>query len=190
MELGIEQVDWFKTDSQGTDLRLFKSLGDNMLRKSLIAEFEPGIMDAYIGEDKLCTLMGFFDGQPFWMSNIEIKGTQRFSPALLKKHFSNLQKRYVASCLRKSPCWAEVTYLNSFEDNTFSSRDFLLGWVFATLETQHGFAFELAKQAFEKFGDSFFEQLQSQSLKQMKLTCGKLTVLAAKKIGGILLRGR
>ena len=83
-----------------------------------------------------------------------------------------------------------MTYLNSFEDNTFSSRDFLLGWVFATLETQHGFAFELAKQAFEKFGDSFFEQLQSQSLKQMKLTCGKLTVLAAKKIGGILLRGR
>jgi len=181
-ELGIKQVDWFKTDSQGTDLRLFKSLGGRMLRKSLIAEFEPGIIDAYIGEDKLCSLMGFFDGQPFWMSNIEIKGTQRFLPNLLKKHFSDLQQRFVDSCLRKSPCWAEVTYLNSFEDNTFSSREFLLGWVFATIETQHGFAFELAKRAFEKFGDPFFEKLQNMSLKQMEMTAGKLTVLAVKKV--------
>jgi FkbM family methyltransferase len=41
-ELNLSKVDWFKTDSQGTDLRLFKSLGEDLIKKVLVAEFEPG----------------------------------------------------------------------------------------------------------------------------------------------------
>lgn len=40
-ELNIKQVDWFKTDSQGLDLRLFKNLNKDISEKIIVAEFEP-----------------------------------------------------------------------------------------------------------------------------------------------------
>lgn len=59
--INIDYIDWFKTDTQGTDLRIFASLGDELINKILVAEFEPGIIDAYKGEDKLYKIMEFFD---------------------------------------------------------------------------------------------------------------------------------
>src|SRR5215213_6321466 len=56
-QTGINYIDWFKTDTQGTDLRLFTSLPENLSRHILAVEFEPGIIDAYHGEDKLHTVM-------------------------------------------------------------------------------------------------------------------------------------
>src|SRR5512132_3192868 len=71
-KLGLERVDWFKCDSQGTDLRLFRSLGDNLVSQVLVAELEPGIMDAYEGEDKLADVMRFMASKSFWMSQLSI----------------------------------------------------------------------------------------------------------------------
>jgi len=59
-EMKIERIDWFKTDSQGTDLRLFASLPGELLAKILVAEFEPGILDAYQGEDKLWQVLAYW----------------------------------------------------------------------------------------------------------------------------------
>ena len=42
-ELSIPRIDWFKSDSQGIDLRLFKSLDSEVQEKILVAEFEPGM---------------------------------------------------------------------------------------------------------------------------------------------------
>ena len=64
-ELKIEKVDWFKTDSQGTDLRLFIDLEEEIRNKVLIAEFEPGMMDAYKGEDKFYKILESLDSQVF-----------------------------------------------------------------------------------------------------------------------------
>ena len=83
-EAKIDYIDWFKTDSQGTDLRLFTSLPEQIRKKVLAAEFEPGILDSYHGEDKLFRLMEFMSGNIFWMSKIDVKGTQRISPELLQ----------------------------------------------------------------------------------------------------------
>jgi hypothetical protein len=167
-ELNLTYIDWFKTDSQGTDLRLFKSIGEDILQKVLIAEFEPGIIDAYIGEDKLWKLMSFMDEQSFWMSDIRMYGTQRFSLALLKKHFTDIQLKQMCAYLKKSPCWAEVTYTNSFKSNGFSVREYLLGWVFVTLENQHGFALEIAMHGLENFDESLFEKLKEESIRNIK----------------------
>ena len=59
-EQKVERVDWFKTDSQGTDLRLFRSLGEERLVRVLAAQFEPGILAAYEHEDTVLidTMMG------------------------------------------------------------------------------------------------------------------------------------
>src|SRR6266536_422250 len=71
-ELGLDRVDWFKCDTQGTDLRLLQSLGDELLSRVLVAELEPGIIDAYEGEDKLADVMRFMASQTFWMSQLAI----------------------------------------------------------------------------------------------------------------------
>jgi len=181
-ELNIQQIDWFKTDSQGTDLRLFRSLGDDIIGKILIAEFEPGIMDAYEGEDKLYDVMRFLNQHPFWMSDMKVKGTQRIKRSALESYFSSMQKMFLDTHLRKSPCWAEITYLNSFTDNNLSLRDFLLGWVFATAEKQYGFAFELAEKGFDKFSDEIFMELKRQSLRKIKINNASTITLSAKKV--------
>src|SRR5450759_4752197 len=49
--LGLSAVDWFKTDTQGTDLRLFNSLRPGIRDRVLAVDIEPGLIDAYIGED-------------------------------------------------------------------------------------------------------------------------------------------
>lgn len=167
-ELNIKKIDWFKTDSQGTDLRLFKSLGQDIVDKVLIAEFEPGIIDAYEGEDKLASLMLYMDKQPFWMSEINILGSKRINSKIYDK--LNKQERKTMSFLKTSPGWGEVLYLNSFEkDSLLDKRDYLLGWVFAYNEGQYGFALEIALKGLEKFNDDIFAQMKECSLKKLEL---------------------
>lgn len=159
---GVAKVDWFKTDSQGTDLRLFNSLGNDLIRQTLVAEFEPGIVDAYRGEDKLHDLMRFMDSQPFWMNDMHIKGTQRISQEALRRCFQDHtgQLREGMS-LKTSPCWSEVSYFNSFgpEADWLNQRDYLLGWIFALIEGQYGFGLDIALQGGKRFGTAVFEQL-------------------------------
>ena len=50
--LQLGRVDWFKKDSQGTDLGLFESLPDAIKNRVLCVEVEPDILDAYTGEEK------------------------------------------------------------------------------------------------------------------------------------------
>ncbi len=61
----MDYIDGYKTDSQGTDLRIFNSLPKEIINKILLAEFEPGIIDAYQGEDKLHHLLAHMEKEPF-----------------------------------------------------------------------------------------------------------------------------
>lgn len=168
-ELKIPKVDWFKTDSQGTDLRLFKSLGEDVVSRVLAAEFEPGILDSYEGEDKLYSVIQYMDNRNFWMSDIKIGGFQRITRDVMKSYFSEFEESLLKRLFKMAPGCAEVTYLNSFkEDGLFDKRDFLLGWVFATIENQHGFAIELAQKGLINYQDSFFEELLKESVNRLR----------------------
>lgn len=170
-DLAINNVDWFKTDSQGIDLRLFKNLPAEIRSKVIIAEFEPGISNAYKGEDKLHHLLAYMDEiNLFWSTEMLIKGSQKISTSALGKLFRNKKVRKLAMfSQKKSAGWAEVTYLNSFNKDHFTKRDYLLGWVFSTIEKQHGFAFMLAQKGQQLFNDSFFKELEKHSEYKMKL---------------------
>lgn len=160
--IGVDKVDWFKTDSQGTDLRLFASLGDAMIKRALIAEFEPGIVDGYKGEDKLYTLMGYMDKQPFWMNDIKICGTQRISQSALYQQFPGYSGAPIHGLpFRTTPCWSEVSYFNRFGTDAayLSIRDYLLGWVFALVEGQYGFALDIALEGKTRFNEAVFDLL-------------------------------
>jgi hypothetical protein len=159
---GVQRIDWFKCDSQGTDLRLFRSLPQQVQSSVLAADFEPGIIDAYRGEDKLHQLMAYMDTLPFWVSDMKIKGSQRIDRPTADR-LNWLQRRSPKSFFRTSPGWCEITYLHRCESNELDERDLLLAWVFATLEAQHGFAVTVARRGLERTGSALFEELLARS---------------------------
>jgi hypothetical protein len=167
--INISYVDWFKTDSQGTDLRIFKSLGSEIIRNVLIAEFEPGMMDAYIGEDKLYMLMEYMDKLPFWITNIHIGGTQRLKRDIANNNLNKIQKRFLFLLQKTAPYWIEISYFNSFRDiNTFDKRGILLGCAFALAKKQYGFAYEIAEKGESLFKDSLFSDIKTHAFKKIK----------------------
>jgi FkbM family methyltransferase len=169
-ELGIQHVDWIKIDSQGTDLRLFESLPRNLADKILVAEFEPGIIDSYRGEDKLHRVMSALEDRPFWMSDLRIHGSKRLNikrvtPALPRRDFERFTRG-----LPVSPGWGEVTYMNTMEGNrTWTKRDYFLAWVFACVQDQFGFALELALDGNRRFVDPLFADMEVYTLERAKM---------------------
>lgn len=182
-EIGIRKIDWFKTDSQGTDLRLFASLGEERMGRVLAAEFEPGIIDAYRGEDKLWSLMAFMEKRPFWMTSLDVKGSQRISRQTVARYCTPMQRRFMHVLLKKAPGWGEVAYLNTFADDAahLDKRDFLLGWVFAVVEGQYGFAAEMAVRGYRRFGDPLFPRLEETALAKIGKGYVRIPVQLAKK---------
>ena len=178
-ERGLKRIDWFKTDSQGTDLRLFQSLGEETIRRVLVAEFEPGIIDAYEGEDKLHALMAFMDQYDFWMSDMAVRGSQRIRPDLVQRYLPGADLRKIRLILKTAPGWAEVGYLNILPERLgFSQRDYLLAWLFAYFRKHFGFALEVAASGQAKFDDPIFEELVHYSLSRMRFRLLRLPHMA------------
>ena len=145
LKVDVDYIDGYKTDSQGTDLRIFNSLPKEIINKILLAEFEPGIIDAYQGEDKLHNLLAHMEKEPFWISKMEIKGSQRIDH-LDFKSLNYFQQRGIGSFLKMAPGWCEISYLNKMEIGEMTLREYLLAWVFASLSSEHGFALFVAKE--------------------------------------------
>lgn len=158
-EQGLARVDWFKTDSQGTDLRLFRSLGDERLHRVLAAQFEPGILAAYAGEDTLADLLAFMRDRGFWLSELHVRGTRRLSARARQALAPSTSAERL---IKVAPGWAEATYLNDLQGD-WSVRDRLLAWVIATLRRQHGFALEVALAGRDASRDPVFEELRRAS---------------------------
>ena len=167
-ELKLDRVDWFKSDSQGMDLRLFQSLGEPQCRRVLAADFEPGIIDAYAGEDKLHALLAFMADQPFFMSRMKVKGSQRIGRTRLAGRYNRCQIECLTGLTRPSPGWAEVSYLNTLK-GTVDKRDLLLQIVFAAAQAQFGFALELTLAGQERFPDAIFTGLRRRIIYRMVL---------------------
>jgi hypothetical protein len=183
-DAGVGKFDWFKADSQGTDLRLFRSLGENGVDRVLVAEFEPGIIDAYEGEDKLWGILAYMEKRPFWMADLAIKGSQRIRRESIPDHSSLLVRRFAHVLLKTSPGWGEMTYINTFPPDAeyLDKRDYLLGWVFSMVEKQYGFALEIASRGFRRFDDPVFLELEGNALASIRIAMLKLPLIASKFI--------
>lgn len=169
-ELKIDYVDWFKTDSQGLDLRLFKNLGEARLRRVLCAEFEPGLMSVYRGEDKLHAVLRFMDeAKTHWLADFRVRGSQRLSPTTLRRlSGSGFVQKLLHFSQKTSPGWGELVYLNKFEQPGLTLREYLLGFVVAILNGQHGFALELAQQGQARFpNDPDFGPMQAYARRRL-----------------------
>jgi len=168
-KLKLEHVDWFKTDTQGTDLRLFKCLKDSISRKVLVAEFEPGIMDSYEGEDKLADVLEYMDSLDFYLTNLNIKGPLKIDSNHFNQIFSgSLKKRLAGDMVKKIPGWAEMTYANSLADSSFAEREYILSWLFHTLQDHHCIAYSVINDAKTKKPDELYKTLEAFSLSKIK----------------------
>jgi hypothetical protein len=186
-QLGIERVDWFKSDSQGTDLRLFISLGNELVSRVLLAEFEPGIIDAYVGEDKLTDVMRYLGERNFWASGLEVKGSPRIDSSLLERTLPPPLRRYLGLAVRTAPCWAEIEYMNDFEqESVLGKREYLLGCALAWLRGHYGFALELAGRGRTRFGDETFTRVERAAARRMRLGFARLPLAAARRLSGRL----
>ena len=89
--------------------------------------------------------------------------------ATVTRYFNKIEKRLFSNFLRVSPGWAEVTFINTLQqESLFNQREYLLGWIFAALNSQHGYALDLALRAAHEYTDPIFIEMADDSIKQMK----------------------
>ncbi len=180
-DLKIDKIDWLKTDTQGIDLSIFRSLPEDIQRKALVVELEPGIIDSYKGEDKLYRVFEYFDGLPFWLGAMTVKGSQRLRESDVEGlHLPDRLKKFIYYSHKTSPGWAELKYFNDFSGD-MSLRDHLLGWTFAVLEKQYGYSLTIAHHGRERFPEPLFDSMIKQSEGKLKSGLLKLKFLPAVK---------
>jgi hypothetical protein len=184
--IGVDYIDWFKTDSQGTDLRIFAALPRDVMLKVIAAEFEPGIIDAYVGEDKLHHLMAYMEELPFWIARMCILGSQRIWQEDMAG-MSELQRRSLN--LRMAPGWCEITYLNTLNGAGLTCREYLLSWVFSSIKGEHGFALGVARVGLERFQNPFFAELYDYSLKSLLPDRSGFAAKVVRRLGRFHKRG-
>lgn len=173
----IGYVDWFKTDSQGTDLRLFDCLSEEIKNNTIVGEFEPGIIKGYLGEDKLYDVLKSLERYNFWVSDIMVKGDYRLKNDIYTKYIKNKENFH----LKKSPGWAEVSFINNYSSTSIQSkRNYFLGWIFSSIKGQHGFALELANNGLVQYSDPLFKECINFSLTKLQPSSTKKMITRIK----------
>ncbi len=169
--LDLPGIDWFKTDSQGTDLRLFQSLPDKLRSKVLAVDIEPGLFDAYQGEDVFAEAHTEITRQGFWLSHIKVCGTARMQRST-SSNMSPEAVQLIEQHQRTSPAWCEARYLRTIDwlnDHSMSAYRYRLLWIFALVDEQYGFALDVANTYGQKFGiDEFTDILTTIPLITLK----------------------
>jgi FkbM family methyltransferase len=157
-ELSLSRIDWFKTDSQGVDLRLLKSIRENVRERILAVDIEPGLIDAYEGEDLFVDAHRDLTRNGFWLSRLNVEGAVRMRNASLQRVLNeaqDLNRAAVENGVRRSPAWCEARYLRTLEwlaSWAMPADDYVREWVFAMVDGQFGFAIEIALVFEERFG--------------------------------------
>jgi FkbM family methyltransferase len=156
--LSLKGIDWLKLDTQGTDLRIYRSLNEEARSRLLAVDIEPGLIDAYVGEDLFVDAHRELVREGFWLSNLNVGGAVRMRAATLAhvsaKH-PEINRAFVETRLKQSPGWCEARYLRTLAhlgEHAREPRDYLLLWVFALLDDQLGFALDVCVEYEKAFG--------------------------------------
>jgi FkbM family methyltransferase len=167
---GIAGVDWLKCDTQGLDLRLWQSLPAGWRSRVLALEVEPGIIDAYDGEEKLGDVLAALAGEPFWLAELAVGRVPRGGPVLLEKYLGARAVTWVRRLVPGAPAWANAHFLRDFgrAAEGLDRRAYLLGWVFATLAGQHGPALAVADAGTRRYGGALFDAMTAASVRSLR----------------------
>lgn len=174
-QLSVEGVSWFKTDSQGTDLRIFNSLSGNIRKHVLAVDVEPGLIDAYVGEDLFIDAHRNLTQQGFWLSDLNVCGTvrlQRKNISVIHNIESNIDIERMNQYVKNSPGWCESRYLRNIDwlkQSSAGQNDYVLLWIFAIIDKQLGFAIDVAVEYEKTFGaDKFSKLMINEPIEKLK----------------------
>lgn len=165
-EHGLAGVDWLKCDTQGTDLRIWQSLPPAMRRGALAVEFEPGLINAYRGEDKFHQVLGAMEAEPYWLAQLDVQGAPRGRLATIERSLGPRLAPYFRKYGPVAPGWVNALYLH--QGAGLDLRGSLLLWVFATVLGQHLFACEIAETAAQQHNDPLCAELATRSVRSMR----------------------
>jgi hypothetical protein len=173
--LDLAGIDWLKLDTQGIDLRLFQSLEPATRDGVLALDIEPGLIDAYEGEDLFSDSHSYLVKSGFWLAHLDVKQTVRMRQTTLDWILagqSPQDAKKIVDTLDKIPGWTEATYLRTIESlrrRNAGRRDYLLLWMFSLLMGRFGFAFDVAAAFEQEFkNDPLSPVLKTESLAQFR----------------------
>lgn len=173
--LELSTIDWLKVDTQGVDLQIYKSLDIAQRRRLLAVDLEPGLINAYQGEDFFIDVQRALLDDGFWLSNLAVKGSFRIrqsSLPVLKTLAPELTPLHLERTMRPSPGWCEARYLRtlpSLEAANASREEYLLLWCFALLDEQVGFALDIGVEFARLFNDHELAQtLQREAVRMLQ----------------------
>lgn len=153
-ELGLTEVDALKIDSQGTDLRLFMSLEGWKRGKVLALDVEPGLIDAYLGEDLFVDTHRALKNAGFWLSTLDVRGVARVSSQRFPGFTSEADRAALLRVHKQTPGWCEARYLRRVETlDPADRRSLILLFTFALLDSQLGYASEVVTIYRKHHGD-------------------------------------
>jgi hypothetical protein len=156
-EMKLAHVDWLKIDSQGTDLRLYSSVPAAFQESLLALDVEPGLIDAYEGEDLFVEVQRTLSSSGWWLSQARVLGDIRISrPAIQELQSRGITPDDAKGNIRSTPAWVEARYLRTVEHlqrRCAGSREWTILWAFAMIDGQYGFAWEVAQAGSEATGE-------------------------------------
>lgn len=166
----LDRIDWLKCDTQGLDLKLYLSLPEAWRARMLMAEFEPGFIDAYAGEDHVADVLLAMRAEPFWLAEFHVMRTPRARRDLLAKDFSPRGLKWLRRLASPAPGWANLSFQRDVtrQPETLDRRAWLLAWVFAAISRQHGQAVTVARGGEGRFGGELFARMTAASLTHLR----------------------
>jgi hypothetical protein len=124
----------------------------------LAIDIEPGLIDAYVGEDLFVDAHKELTQNGFWLSDLNVCGAVRMRKSAVNEIATinkDINCKVLEHTVKKSPGWCEARYLRTIEwlaQVGLGKRDFLLLWIFALLGNQLGFAVDIGVEYERRFG--------------------------------------
>jgi hypothetical protein len=121
-------------------------LRDGIRARVLAADVEPGLIDAYVGEDLFVDTHRALIDEGFWLSNLDVRGVARLNQSILKTlpGLDSIARNRLAQTHRITPGWCEARYLRRVDAlEPCERRDYLLLSVLALMDYQYGYAQEV-----------------------------------------------
>jgi FkbM family methyltransferase len=174
-QLSLAGIDWLKIDTQGTDLRLFRSLAPEIQARVLALDIEPQLVETYEDEITFPAVHQELTHNGWWLSNLNVMGTLRMRRASLAQITGYDEARDSQTLMfniKRSPAWFEARYLRTLDwlaAHKLSQREYLLLWVFALVDGQPGYALDVAVEYERRFGqDAFSVALKAEPIRQIR----------------------
>ena len=138
--------DWLKLDTQGTDWRIFASLNSAQRAQVLAVDVEPGLVDAYQGEDLFAPTHAALVKEGFWPVHMKVCGVSRGHVESWKSIGWTGER--AARVVAVSPVWVEARYFRSVESLRphATERQWVLLGLFAAIEKQWGFVLDVSRE--------------------------------------------